>query len=184
MQTKKLCSVGGCARTASARGWCHTHYMRWRRNGTVEDNQLTHGPLAERLWRWVDKSDGCWTWTGASSRGYGRIDSGPPEHRSLRAHRVAYELLVGPIPTGMVLDHLCRNTLCVRPTHLEPVTSYVNVVARGTGPNSINRPPREHCFRGHALTPENTYTLPGTRQQTCRACRRERRQARKAGEVL
>jgi hypothetical protein len=74
-------------------------------------------------------SDGCWNWTGALSRnGYGRF--GPQAGLTVGAHRFAYELLVGPIPEGLDLDHLCRNRRCVNPAHLEPVGRSENL-ARG-----------------------------------------------------
>lgn len=90
-------------------------------------------PLRERFdekWE-LDPATGCWLWTAGvrcntASGSYGHIasDGGKP---SLLAHRVAYELYVGPIPEGLVLDHLCRNTICVNPAHLEPVTLRENL---------------------------------------------------------
>jgi hypothetical protein len=111
---------------------------------------------------------GCWEWTGATggSRRYGCISV---KGVTRRAHRVAYELLAGPIPDGLELDHLCRNRLCVNPEHLEPVTHRENVL-RGDAPPAANVS-KTHCPRGHELTPENTYTRrgrPGGRE--CRAC--------------
>lgn len=78
-----------------------------------------------RFWNKVNKTDACWNWTGAKFyRGYGcfRLNG-----QSVLAHRVAYELVHGPTPMGLVIDHLCRNTLCVNPDHLEPVTNAENV---------------------------------------------------------
>lgn len=120
-----------------------------RRDGTVKGRPLrfVHGhnkrrPAADRFWEKVDKAGPvmpgmdtpCWVWTGAiggGDYGYFMVVS-PYEGHAQRAHRVAYELLVGPIPDGLVLDHLCFNTRCVNPTHLEPVTQYENVM-RGRG---------------------------------------------------
>ena len=81
----------------------------------------------ERFWNKVDKKeDGCWEWT-ASVRGYGNLyGQFRLGKRTVSAHRFAYELVVGEIPEGMVLDHLCRNTKCVNPSHLEPVLQRVN----------------------------------------------------------
>lgn len=74
-----------------------------------------------RFWFKVARSDGCWEWRGARNQaaGYGRFDANGTRYL---AHRYAYELLRGPIPHGMQLDHLCRNTMCVNPDHVEVVT--------------------------------------------------------------
>jgi hypothetical protein len=83
-----------------------------------------------RFWRNVRKGDLCWNWAGSIDVcGYGRLWDGT---RTVRAHRFSYELLVGPIPEGLVLDHLCRNTRCVNPEHLEAVTHRDNLL-RGFG---------------------------------------------------
>lgn len=112
------------------------------------------GPSSHaRFWAKVDKSsaNGCWRWTAATnSRGYGQFWLSP-RHRM--AHTVAYELLIGTVPAGLVLDHLCRNHSCVNPAHLEPVTQAENI-ARGMAPNALAvRTGR--CMRGHELTPDN-----------------------------
>lgn len=110
----------------------------------------------------------CWEFTGARAGGYGRIGS-PGEKRTLGVHRVMWEVLVGPIPVGLEIDHLCRNKRCCNPDHLEPVTKSVNI-RRGapTGPKSKGT----KCRRGHPFTPENTWTNGVLRQ--CRTCNRAR----------
>ncbi len=131
-------------------------------------------PLEERLLTKIamDAETGCWVWTGTkTSTGYGVIHEGGVDGgRRLRAHRVAYELFVGPIPEGLVLDHLCRNPLCVNPEHLEPVTIGENV-RRGEPPN------RTQCPRGHAYDDDNTYRRPSG-GRVCRTCARELRRER------
>lgn len=85
--------------------------------------------------RFVDTSGECWLFLGALDKyGYGRFMS---NGRRFRAHRWLYERLVGPVPPGLVLDHLCRVTRCVRPAHVEPVTDKVNT-HRGVGPTAVN----------------------------------------------
>jgi hypothetical protein len=107
----------------------------------------------DRFWANVEKTESCWVWTaGRFTEGYGgfRVDG-----RTRRAHRVAYELLIGPIAHGLVLDHLCGNPSCVNPAHLEPVTNRLNVL-RGSGHTAVNAR-KTHCIHGHEFTPQNTY---------------------------
>ncbi len=94
----------------------------------------------------------CWVWDrGLDGYGYGRM-------RGRRAHRVSYELHVGPIPEGLDLDHLCRVRNCVNPAHLEPVTRAENVLRGVSRPAENAR--KTHCIHGHALTPDNVYVPP------------------------
>jgi hypothetical protein len=111
---------------------------------------------------------GCWLWTGylAGGNGYGGITI---ENRQCLAHRVVYELLVGPIPEGMELDHLCRNRCCVNPDHLEVVTKKENVL-RGIGLSAQNAR-KTHCKNGHIFDEVNTYLWNGKR--ICRECGRK-----------
>jgi hypothetical protein len=90
--------------------------------------------------------------------------------RVIGAHRFAYEWLVGPIPEGMELDHLCRNRGCVFPPHLEPVTHRENCL-RAPGVASENVV-KTHCPQGHEYTPENTRIIPSTGGRLCKSCQR------------
>jgi hypothetical protein len=111
--------------------------------------------------------DGCWLWIAAHNKrgGYGRIHV---DGRIAYAHRVVYEMLVGPIENE-TLDHLCRQPACVNPKHLEPV-SYKTNARRGVGPAARNSA-KTKCRHGHPFDDKNTYWQPnGTRR--CRRCSR------------
>lgn len=132
-------------------------------------------PAWERAQKWIDRNgpNGCWLWTGTvgNSR-YGLIvGARKPQggHRKHLVHRLAYENLVGPIPEGFTLDHLCKRRECVNPAHLEPVTLKENVL-RADGWARANAA-KTHCPRGHEYTPENTYTNKRN-MRTCRTCLR------------
>lgn len=127
--------------------------------------------VEERFWAKVDKSDGCWVWTaGISSGGYGSFWL---DGKNRRAHRVAYELTVGPVPQGLQLDHLCRNRRCVRPDHLEPVTCGENIRRGDTGKNSgRHNATKTHCPQGHPYEGGNPIVSEGRRR--CRECGRIR----------
>lgn len=133
-------------------------------------------PFFDRFWSKVDKSDlgGCWLWTGHTVDGYGRIRLGTRERDPhAYAHRVAYEFLVGPVPAGLQLDHLCRVRHCVNPDHLEPVTNRENTV-RGLGPEltRARQAAITHCKNGHPLIGENMRhaTSHGVTRRICRTC--------------
>lgn len=110
--------------------------------------------------RWVADANGCWLWAGGMDArdAYGKYEG-------RQAHRVVYERLVGPIPDGLELDHLCRVPRCVNPVHLDPVTTAENMRRRYEV--------YVECVNGHAYTPENTYTRPSGHRD-CRTCIRER----------
>lgn len=124
-------------------------------------------PVSERFWAKVEKTDSCWNWTASIDRaGYGRVRN---RLGTCLAHRIAYELLIGPIPAGLVLDHLCKNTTCVNPDHLEPVTDAEN---RRRG-DWIAANTTTHCQRGHALDAVTAYVAPpGTKRPGTRYCRK------------
>jgi hypothetical protein len=124
----------------------------------------------------VDFGEECWDYTaGIDKDGYGQFSG--PGGESVKAHRFAWEAFVGPIPPGMMPDHLCRNRRCVNPDHLEIVTNRVNVL-RGESFAAVNAR-KTHCIRGHEFTPETTrLTSKGHRQ--CRICRRANERARAA----
>lgn len=133
--------------------------------------------LDERFWEKVEHlTDGCYRWTGSKSgTGYGRFWNGEylgGNHRRpilVSAHRWSYERFVGPIPTGLEIDHLCRNRDCVNPTHLETVTHRENMqraMALIT-----------HCPQGHPYDEANTLYRPKYGDRICRICARNHKRA-------
>lgn len=171
-----VCSVDDCNRPVYGRGWCSHHWQRWRRTGDPLGVGTGRGILHEArlqraFWERIERCGPvseyaphlgpCWLWTGRLHEGYG-IRSGK------RAHVIAYQLLVGPVPEDQVLDHLCRVRHCVNPGHLEPVTRRENAL-RGTGISAINAR-KTHCLRGHPLSGDNLYVNPKKGTRSCRIC--------------
>jgi hypothetical protein len=117
--------------------------------------------VLDRLYARVEKSEGCWEWTGPLSLG-GRYGGIRRDGRTSPVHRVAWEAVNGPVPAGLELDHLCRNHRCVRPDHLEAVTHLENM-RRGS------QAQKKACDR-HGLP--LVQTVYG---RSCQECRREDR---------
>jgi hypothetical protein len=132
-------------------------------------------PLIERFCSRLhfDLTTGCWEWKGyIGPKGYGNIMVKYPDGRFMPnvAHRVGYELLIGPIPDGMTLDHLCRNRKCANPFHLEICTNRENIL-RGTGfsarASRKTHCPKGHPYEGHNLIIRRRKSGP---QRICREC--------------
>lgn len=126
-------------------------------------------PWLHGFLRYVQRDGECWIWTGRLEQNYGN-------YGGRVAHRESYKRLVGEIPEGLELDHLCRRPSCVNPLHLQPVTRAENRRRRYAA--------MTHCKRGHEFTPENTRLSGGSRH--CRECDRRRHReykARKSAEV-
>lgn len=116
------------------------------------------------FFRQIHFKPGCWEWLGhKNDRGWGRFGG-------QQAHRVAFEIWVGPIPVGLTIDHLCRNRGCVNPDHLEAVSTAINVL-RGETITAANLA-KTHCPQGHPYDEQNTLAQGGRRY--CRECMRER----------
>jgi hypothetical protein len=140
----------------------------------VLDRPESRIAVAHRFWTKVAEVGNvceCWIWTATKNRkGYGMVSiSG----KGRPAHRVSYALIVGDIPAGLQLDHLCRNRACVNPHHLEPVTNAEN--QRRAIP--FRKPAPEYCPAGHLFTETNTYKRPGGDRE-CRECQRIRARER------
>ncbi|HJT99697.1 MAG TPA: HNH endonuclease signature motif containing protein [Actinomycetes bacterium] len=172
---ERICSDSGCNRPVGrhgGRGLCPRHYMRLRRLGTT-----SLPTAADRFWKKVNREGPvpehrpelgpCWLWTGATAlSGYGRFTLGGAHGPIVQAHRFAYELLVGPIPAGLELDHLCAMPPCVNPAHAEPVTGAEN--NRRSRSRSAENLRKTHCPQGHPYDQANTYWYRGHRH--CRTC--------------
>lgn len=120
--------------------------------------------LESKFWARINKTKSCWNWKGnKKSDGYGNI-----YHKGvfILAHRLSYEIHNGKIPKGLVIDHLCRNTRCVNPDHLEAVTTRENIL-RGEGVAAQNAR-KTHCKRGHEFTPDNIRKIKNGK--ACKTC--------------
>ncbi len=133
-------------------------------------------PLERFHAKWMpEPNTGCWLWLGAlTAGGYGcfYVD----KHYRSTAHRVSYELFVGPIPAGLQIDHLCRVRGCVNPDHLEPVTCRENLMRGPTTLNALNVA-KTHCPKGHPLSGGNLKTNRHGHRD-CGECRRVLRRRR------
>jgi len=194
-QRPTTCSVAECESAVAASGLCKKHYNRKSRHGDTDRVLISFGlsPL-ERLW--VDVTPGdpqdCWPWQGArQENGYGTLTYGGTGHR---AHRFAYETLVGPIPEGHVLDHQCHDPKtcgggvqcphrqCCNPIHMQPAAKAYN----NSGERAVSANGRKtHCKRGHAFTPANTKitTSGGRACRRCIAVREDERSKRRRAQA-
>jgi hypothetical protein len=174
------CAFEACGHPAKTKGLCKTHYMQQWRGESLRpvkrlpprgcdtpgcDGTDCQGHLPYAAEAHIDRqADGCWIWTAARNPGGYGITKRKKDGTSL-AHRWVYELLAGPIPPGLHIDHLCKTKACVNPAHLEPITQAEHNRREPT-------PPRTHCPHGHPYNQTNTYHHKGKRY--CKTCLNER----------
>lgn len=167
---QRTCTADDCDGPHEARGLCNSHYRRALRSGSLKKLPPTTEP--ERFWQKVNVEGVCWEWESAlNTSGYGHFRS---RGRNVLAHRWSYEHLVGQIPEGLQIDHLCKNIRCVLPDHLEPVTPQINTHRSSRAALQVAI---THCPSGHPYSGENLYRIPpsataaGSRR-SCRECSR------------
>jgi hypothetical protein len=158
------CAIERCERVHYARGMCNTHYKYWRNHGTT-DLPTVADRLAAGLER---KPNGCLEWTRGTVKGYGRISI---NNKDILTHRLAWELVNGPIPDGMLIRHfICDNPPCCDPEHLRPGTIADNSADKvAKGRNHVPKA-KSHCPQNHPYDSVNTYLKPNGGRD-CRACR-------------
>lgn len=182
MLSKSTCSIAGCTGKYNAKGFCGLHYRRWKTTGDPLGLLVEPDP-ERRFWAKVEKTESCWLWMGSLTEdGYPRFAESKVSE--FKAHRWAYEHVVGPIPDWMQLDHLCHtldpnchsgtdcvHRRCVRVDHLEVVTPKINVL-RSQSFVAVNAR-KTHCVHGHELSPENLYDAPSLEgERRCLVCKR------------
>jgi hypothetical protein len=137
---RAVCSIEGCERPASGRGWCAAHYYHWRRYG--DPLHAPYGSADDRFWSKVDRAHSCWIWRAACrGDGYGAFSV---KGRQIAAHRYSYEVHHGEIPQGMVVMHTCDRPTCVNPAHLRLATNAENAA------DSARKARRPRGSRQHA----------------------------------
>lgn len=185
MQATRSCSLPDCDLKHHARGFCRSHYHQHVTPAPGKPRL----PLRERFMASVQvdaDQSGCWLWTRRlHPTGYGYFSTRRPDGKwgPRRAHRVSYELFVGPIPDGLTIDHLCGVRHCVNPQHLNAVTQRENTLRNGSPAAENARV--ETCLRGHPLEGDNLQVINSAAgvKRRCKTCARERRRVRRLGEA-
>ena len=186
------CSIEGCERRVDGLGYCKIHYDHLRRNG--DPTKYVYRPTAEeRFLSFFEKKrdDECWPWIKTiDNHGYGQFSI---KHKNYRAHRIAYEMFVGKIPEGLVIDHdchnrdksckdvnLCQHRRCVNPNHLIPRTLGDNS-RHGNSPTMIAHN-NGTCVNGHPNS-SMYYRKSNGKAVQCLDCAKEKYRQKKGGVV-
>lgn len=128
------------------------------------------------FWSRVEITSTCWNWTGPTRSKTSPYGSIRLNGKNKLAHRHAYEMLIGPIDSNLTVDHLCKNTKCVNPAHMELVSLSENArrsgaILKASAKAAENQLARNFCINGHEFTKENTYLT--SRQRHCKQCRQD-----------
>jgi hypothetical protein len=160
---RAACASSGALRFVDLRERLRRQVETWRTSMTQRYRVIEP---EVRFWMRVEKDPqpGCWWWTGTLNRRYGVFSV---RGKNIGAHRFAYEKLVGPIPEGLFLDHLCMNPTCVNPSHLEPVAPGENTLR---WLRYLRANPRTHCYKGHVRNEKNTRWREDHQCYECRVC--------------
>jgi hypothetical protein len=131
-----MCDVEGCTEKSRSLNFCYKHYQRFRKYGDPLAGIKNHAPLEERFWKYVVKTESCWSWSGNKGRGgYGRVSTGSKSDGYTLAHRFSWELHNNPkIPDGLFVMHKCDNPECANPEHLmigTPKENTQDMIAKG-----------------------------------------------------
>lgn len=170
----RKCSFDGCENNRGYKNWCPAHYQQWKRgNGMTPLYQKQRKKGSPPVVRYVEELSSisgvvgpCHTFIGSvSSDGYCHVRVNGVQ---VKTHRYTYELKNGPIPEGLVIDHMCRNRKCCNADHLRAVTRYVNSTENVIGSASALCAAKTHCLNGHPFDEKNTVYKQGSRQ--CREC--------------
>lgn len=138
-------------------------------------------PVEQRFYKFIspEPNTGCWLWTGTRVDGYGVIATA--KRKSVKAHRLSFEMLKGPLLDGLLIDHMCRNRACVNPEHLRQVDRRTNNLENSMGQSAINAQ-KIMCNHGHTYTEENTKIYlkedGSIKKRECIACAKRRNMAR------
>lgn len=165
MQSTKTCSFDGCGKPALAKGLCPGHYEQQRKGQELRPLRPSSQGLTleQRFWAKVQKTESCWLWTASTnSHGYGRIRV---NGRYRLAHRLAWEMMTGPISDSMELDHRCGNPSCVNPDHLRVTTRSQNLQHRTgnqrnntSGVRGVTWNKQANAWRAHAMVNGRQYS--------------------------